>query len=229
MRKVALILALALLSPSCLGIKEEPKTKPKKAEESKPELPKLPEKKSYKPGALYYYMLYLNYSSKGLYQKAYDSLKKAIETEPENKELLFEGAKLAAALKKYHEAKEYLSRILKKEPNEPKALKLLAGIEVVQGNLDRAKEIYEKLLKSHKDRDTFIFLADLLINEKDYQEALRVLKKQKKTSLTTTWLTTSWVRFTTSLRITKRQRSTWKRASRKTPTLKVLTFFWVSS
>lgn len=171
-RIVSLTLSLLVLS-SCAVLQKKPKVSVKK--QKKERLPSV----KFKPDYTYYYMLYLDAASKGEKGKALSYIEKAYALSGKE-EIGVEAARLAASLKKLKEAKEILNRVLKKNPKNPDALKLLAGIYVVEGKRKKAEELYRKVLKERKDRDAYVFLSNLLINGKDYDGALKVLKEAQK-------------------------------------------------
>ncbi len=170
-------LALLLVLSSCGTLqKEKPKLTPKVAVKKKKEKP---EPVRFKPDYTYYYMLYLNYLSKGENEKALKAIEKAYSLSG-NTKLAVEGARLAASMRKFKEAEKLISRALEKDPNNVEALKLKAGICVAEGKFRCAEELYRKVLKLKPDRDTYIFLANLLINQKRSDEALKFLKEGEK-------------------------------------------------
>ncbi len=173
MRRAIPLAVCASFLFSCGTLLKKPKTTVKKQKKERSAQVK------FKPDYAYYYMLYLNAASKGNKEEALSYVKKAYELS-KKPELGIEAAKLAASLKKLKEAKEILREVLKDSPKNPNALKLLAGIYVVEGKAKRAEELYREALKEKKDRDAYVFLANLLVNEKDYDGAAKVLEEARK-------------------------------------------------
>ena len=178
MEKKRLLALLLILSSCTLPVKEKPKITPQK--EGKSEQTERLKPVKFNPDASYYYMLYLNYLSQGKNGEALKAIEKAYQLDRKNTELAIEGARLAASLRKFEEADKLLSEVLKKEPKNVKALKLEAGICIAQGNLKRAEKLYRKVLNLKKDRDTYVFLSNLLINENKADEAIKILREGKK-------------------------------------------------
>jgi len=124
----ALLLSILLLTVSCVpasvSVKEKPEVKPKE-ETVSPKVTAV-KKGSYrpKPGALFYYMVYLNEKSKGNYTAAYRAIKEAVERAPKRVEYLLEAAKMAVDLRKLKEAEGFIQKVLSIEPNNLQALKL---------------------------------------------------------------------------------------------------------
>jgi tetratricopeptide (TPR) repeat protein len=190
MKRLGILLLTSIFIGSCVNF-PKPKVNPKEVKkESKSEKTSQRKKvrevkrKGAKPVRIkldytYYYALYLNFASKGDNLNAYKAIKKAYELSKRT-DLGIETARLAASLHKFDEAKEILQSILKKEPRNVEALKLLAGICVVERDFKCAEELYRKVLNEKKDRDTYVFLSNLFINEKKYNEALKFLKEAER-------------------------------------------------
>ncbi len=177
-----LFLAFLFLVSSCtLPVKEKPKTVPvKRAAEKKTEKVVKLKPVSFRPDYTYYYMLYLNYLSKGEEKKALQSIEKAYRLNRQNTDLGVEAAKLAASLRKFDEADRLLTEVLKRDPDNVEALKLKAGVCIARGDYSCAENLYRKILKIKPDRDTYVFLSNLLLNEKKTDEALKLLKDARK-------------------------------------------------
>ena len=178
MEKKRFLALLLILSSCALPAKEKPKTTPQK--EKKTVKTKQLKPVKFQPDYSYYYMLYLNYLSKGENEKALKAIEKAYQLNRNNTELAIEGAKLAASLRKFKVAEQLISEALKRDPKNIKALKLKAGICIAQGNIKCAEELYRRVLNIKADRDTYIFLSNLLINQKKVDEALNILKEGEK-------------------------------------------------
>ena len=139
MRRALYLSTALLVFSSCVTLPKKEtspvqKPEPEKVEEKtvtpSPEIVQKAKKEKYRPGAIYYYMVYLNEKGKGNLQKAYESIKEAVKEDPNNIEYLLEAAKFAANLKKMDDAEKLTRKALSIDPENPQALKLLAGISL---------------------------------------------------------------------------------------------------
>ena len=133
--------------------------------------------KEHPPSYLYYYFSYLFEKSRGNYEKALEEIKKAVNATDSTPEVAVESARFCAELKKYKLAEFFAKKALEKDPLNAPALRILAGIKVVEGEFEEAEKLYQKAISVSKDRENFILLANLYINERKLKDAEKVLKK----------------------------------------------------
>ncbi|MEO2069324.1 MAG: tetratricopeptide repeat protein, partial [Desulfurobacteriaceae bacterium] len=112
---------------------------------------------------LYYYMVYLQEKNKGNLTKAYENLIKAVELSNYKEEFLLEAAKFSASLKKLDDAERFARKVLKVDPKNSQALKILGEISILKGNRKEAKKFLKEALEFSKDKDVYLMLSNLYI------------------------------------------------------------------
>ena len=180
MRRVLCLSIVLLVFSSCVTLIKKESSPVQKLETLKAEEKAVMPSHGYRPGAIYYYMVYLTEKGKGNLQKAYESIKEAVKEDPDNIEYLLEAAKFAANLKKVDDAEKFTRKALSIDSRNLQALKLLAGISIVKDRKEEAEKYYKKVLSIAPDKDTYIMLANLYINEKRYSEAEKLLTEALK-------------------------------------------------
>jgi tetratricopeptide (TPR) repeat protein len=136
----------------------------------------------YKPKSrfLFYYMVYLKQKKEGNLSSAYTAIKSAIEESPGNIYLLLEAAKTAVDLRNLEDARMWLEKALSIEPKNVDALKLKAGILVAEGKRSLAEGVYREILSISPERDIYLMLTNLYMNEKEYTKAQKLLEEAQK-------------------------------------------------
>jgi len=111
------------------------------------------------------------------FRRSFGNYNKAAELDPDNLEY-------QAKLGRFHlllagdieTATEKMNLILSKDKNNINGLLLKAGILSKQGKIKEAKEIAANLFKNHPNNvENAIFLSSLYLQEKEYDDAIRVL------------------------------------------------------
>ena len=100
MRRVLYLSTVLLVFSSCVTLIKKETSPVQKPETLKAKGKTMPPSHAYKPGAIYYYMVYLTEKERGNLQKAYESIKESVKEDPDNIDYLIEAAKFAANLKK---------------------------------------------------------------------------------------------------------------------------------
>jgi len=117
-------------------------------------------------------------------RKAYNLLKKEVETGNNKPAILFYLSVLSDKLGKEYETVTYLKQVLKKHPDNPVALNYLAYIYANNGeNLNEALELVKKALKLQPENPAYLDTYGwILFKLKQYKKACTILKKAYKLS-----------------------------------------------
>ena len=96
--------------------------------------------------------------SQECYKQAIEMLYKALETEPDNIEILFQVGELYFLLHNYDRAIQYLDKVLAVDNSHLSSLKLLCTIKERQNYIAEAADIAKKIFELEKSKDTYIKL-----------------------------------------------------------------------
>ncbi|MEW6455859.1 MAG: tetratricopeptide repeat protein [Acidobacteriota bacterium] len=129
----------------------------------------LEEKIKENPEAKYYFQLSEEYSKIDNVEKAIECCEKGLELNPESVSGKVMLAQLLYKAEDYKRARYFLTQVYKETPDNLNALKLLGNIYFKENELDRAKEIMEKIL--------FFYPFD-----KDAPEMLKEINESLKTN-----------------------------------------------
>ncbi|WP_457568019.1 tetratricopeptide repeat protein [Desulfurobacterium sp.] len=160
MRKFAIFLSVIFIASSC-GVKREPVVQPSQTANMKND------------NFLYYYMNFSIAAKEGKKEKAEKYLKKALELKPDDAELKDAAAMFYASTGDLDRA----IRIIQSEKKQSeKSLRLLGKLFIMKGQESKATQTYLKLVRHSKKPDDFVICGKLLIGEKRYTDAIKVLK-----------------------------------------------------
>lgn len=116
------------------------------------------------------------YSQNKKYEKANELFKRLDNKYGVNETSTVETVKNLMRAEKYDEAQENALALLDKYPDEIQFNGLLAEIYRGKGENEKAMEVYNKLIeKNPDDPQTLLSLCDFLLNEKNYDDLLRML------------------------------------------------------
>lgn len=104
------------------------------------------------------------------YKPAIEMLYKALETENDNPEILYQAGELYFLLNDYERALRYLEKVQNIVPEHEQSLKLERTIKQRQGDLNRALEISQKLYKKDNNKENFYNLINILLHLKLFSE-----------------------------------------------------------
>ncbi|WP_456460299.1 tetratricopeptide repeat protein [Desulfurobacterium sp.] len=164
MKKLAALLSAFILASSC-ATQQKPVTKP----------PKLTEKKN--DDFLYYYMNFSIATKEGKREEAEKYLEKALKVRPNNTELKLTAAMFYASIGDLNKAIETAKSITNESE---KSLRILGKLFIMNGMNKQAAHVFLKLTQKSKKPDDFVICGKLLIGEKRYDEAAKILEKGLK-------------------------------------------------
>ena len=105
----------------------------------------------------------------GYYKQAIEMLYKALSIEGNNVEILFQLADLYFLLGNEERTQQYVEKALEIKPEHLDSLKLLAKSAVKKGELEKAKDIYEKILDISNSSENAVEYIKVLNNLKDFK------------------------------------------------------------
>lgn len=123
----------------------------------------------------------LVYSQMGDIKKAEKDLKKILLTSPDNVTALNAlGYSLAVYTTRYEEARNYISKALKLQPEDPAIIDSMGWIEYRSGNLKKAEKLLRKAYKALPDPEVAGHLIELLSKTGKTNEAQTILNEMLK-------------------------------------------------
>ncbi|WP_457569681.1 tetratricopeptide repeat protein [Desulfurobacterium sp.] len=161
MKKLAAFLSIIALASSC-ATQQKPVTKP----------PEIAKKQS--DNFLYYYMNFSIAAKEGKKKEAEKYLEKALKARPNDTELKLTAAMFYASTGNLEKAIKITKSI--KTDNE-KPLRLLGKLFIMNGLDKQATSVFLKLTEESSKPEDYVICGKLLIGQKRYEEATRVLNK----------------------------------------------------
>ena len=126
----------------------------------------------------YFYFLWGTHAeSNKKYSEAQEAYEKALICDPDADFVLRKLPILLIKMEKQHAAAQWLREAIKKNPNDIDSQLLLARLDVNNGNMDEAIQIYEKILEVAPDNSTVrLRLGYLYSQQGRYQEGEKTIK-----------------------------------------------------
>lgn len=111
------------------------------------------------------------------FKDAYTELRSAINTYPDSENMHYYLGVYYATQGKVEEAKQYFFNAMELDPNFVEAQYNYAFVSQAEGNVEKAKELYEEILKKKQDHKTLNNLAVIYESEGAFEEAETLLKR----------------------------------------------------
>ncbi|MCG2811817.1 MAG: tetratricopeptide repeat protein, partial [Candidatus Aminicenantes bacterium] len=122
-------------------------------------------------------------------RKATDYLQKALELNPENKDILQALGDISDKMRNFDLAEKYYLQVQKFTPDDPVSYYNLAGFYNNNGKYDKAIEMYEKRIALNpSDPEGYLYLAGFFQDKRKWDEAiqnheLRIMKISENTTM----------------------------------------------
>ena len=104
------------------------------------------------------------------YKPAIEMLYKALETEQDNEEILYQIGELYFLMNNYSRALQYLEKILLNNENNVPSLKVVFQIKMREENYAEAIDIALKLFENQKNSENLKNILNVLIKQKDFDK-----------------------------------------------------------
>jgi tetratricopeptide (TPR) repeat protein len=106
--------------------------------------------------------------------KAIENLTKALEMDPENKNIIQSLGDINDKLRNFEEAEKYYTQVQKFTPDDPLSYYTLAGFYNSNGKYDKAIEMYEKRIALNpSDPEGYLYLADFFQQKRKWDDAIK--------------------------------------------------------
>ncbi len=136
------------------------------------------------PAAFYYFSLYnwlRHQPGRQARETALESLRKAVQADPDSLYLRLELAEQLMKNMKVEEARVNARAALELDPGNPRARRMLAGIYTVTGKPQAAIAQYQSLLRENPDNtEALFYLVALYVDTLQYEKALDLLKEYRR-------------------------------------------------
>ncbi len=126
-------------------------------------------------------------NNKELAANAKDYLQKALDVDPNNKDIILALGDINDKTKNFEEAEKYFLKVLENNPNDPKIYSVLADFYTSYNKGDKAVEMFQKRIDLNpNDPEGYLFLARYYFDRKKWDDAMKYqeLRLQKIQQLT---------------------------------------------
>jgi tetratricopeptide (TPR) repeat protein len=111
------------------------------------------------------------------YEEAWEAYEKALLCDEKSEYIMRSLAFLYIRMDRWNQAADILENIITNNPDDTENRLLLAKVYTSMGQEDKAVAIYKALLEIKEDHDTLLMLGMLYVQQKNYDEAQKVLNR----------------------------------------------------